>query len=263
MAVHTLERETRGSSSAAANLIAVASGKGGVGKTWFAITLAHAMVRADRRMLLFDGDLGLANVDIQLGLMPQSDLGSVLGGRLSLRQSIIKHAEAGFDIIAGRSGSGSLAALPAPRILALREELIALTRNYDRVIMDLGAGLDRTVRLLTAESGLCLVLTTDEPTALTDAYAFLKVTLAERPDADLRIVVNMAESHSAGEKTYKTLATACRNFLKHEPPLAGVIRRDSRVREAIRNQAPLLTRHPNCEAAADVEAIARKLLEGR
>jgi flagellar biosynthesis protein FlhG len=259
MAVHTLEQTSKHSITGE-NLIAVASGKGGVGKTWLAITLTHALSRANCNVLLFDGDVGLANVDIQLGLMPERDLGSVLAGKSTLRQSIGKHADAGFDIIAGQSGSGGLASLPAPRLLALRDELLTLSRDYDRIVIDVGAGLDRTVRLLAAQSGTVMVMATDEPTSLTDAYAFIKVMLAERPEADLRIVVNLAESRSAGEKTYETLLTACRNFLEFEPPLAGVIRRDNRVREAIRNQTALLTRSPTCEAASDVEAIARGLL---
>ena len=259
MAVHTLE-QTSTDSDTGGNLIAVASGKGGVGKTWFSITLAHAISRANRKALLFDGDLGLANVDIQLGLMTEHDLASVFAGKITLRQTISNLPDAAFDIIAGRSGSGSLAALPAPRLRTLRDELLALSKDYDHVVVDLGAGLDRTVRLLAAEAGTCIVLATDDPTSLTDAYAFIKVTLAERPEADLRLVVNLAESRSAGEKTYETLLTACRNFLQFEPPLAGVIRRDNRVREAIRNQTALLTRSPNCEAASDVEAIANGLL---
>ena len=95
------------------NVVAVASGKGGVGKTWFSITLSHAMARMGRRTLLFDGDLGLANVDIQLGLTPKYDLGSVIEGRIDLQQATLRH-DGGFDILAGRSGSGSLSHCRSP-----------------------------------------------------------------------------------------------------------------------------------------------------
>src|SRR5271167_3560436 len=108
--------------TARSNLIAVASGKGGVGKTWFSITLAHALARAGRKALLFDGDLGLANVDVQLGCTPRRDLGSVLAGEIDLAQAVTPNAN-GFDIIAGRSGSGTLASLSAARLLDLRAEL--------------------------------------------------------------------------------------------------------------------------------------------
>ena len=245
------------------NVIAVASGKGGVGKTWFSITLAHALARASQRVLLFDGDLGLANVDIQLGLMPKTDLGSVVAGRLTLNQAMVNYPEGGFDIIAGRSGSGSLANIPLSRLQLLADDLNSLAGAYDRVVLDLGAGVERTVRALAANAGTVLVVTTDEPTSLTDAYAFIKVTHMERPGTDMRVVVNMANSTREGERIYNTLLKACEGFLKMSPPLAGVIRRDLKVRESIRNQTPLLTRSPNSEAATDVEALVERLLRSR
>ncbi|TAN62921.1 MAG: cobyrinic acid a,c-diamide synthase [Magnetospirillum sp.] len=245
------------------NVVAVASGKGGVGKTWFAITLSHALARAGQRVLLFDGDLGLANVDIQLGLMPKSDLGSVVAGRQTLNQALTQFPEGGFDIIAGRSGSGTLANIPLSRLQMLGDDLAVLAGNYDRVVVDLGAGVEKTTRNFSQQAGTIMVVTTDEPTSLTDAYAFIKVTHMERPGTDMRIVVNMANSTREGERIYNTLLKACEGFLKISPPLAGVIRRDLKVREAIRNQTPIMTRSPNAEAAADVEAIVQRLIRPR
>jgi flagellar biosynthesis protein FlhG len=242
------------------NIVAVASGKGGVGKTWFSITLAHAMAKAGKKALLFDGDLGLANVDVQLGVTPERDLASVIAGEATLAQAASRH-DAGFDIIAGRSGTGSLATLPASRLMALRTELHVVAQSYDWVVLDLGAGIERTVRLLTGQSRACLVITTDEPTAITDAYAYIKVTAMERLAEGIQIVVNMAANQREGERVYGTLLRACREFLKLEPPLAGIIRRDDHVKESIRRQASLLTRHPGCEAAQDVEAIFQRLDE--
>ena len=146
------------------NMAAVASGKGGVGKTWFAITLSHALAKSGTRTLLFDGDLGLANLDIQLGLMPKNDLGGVISGRMTLNQAIIPYPEGNFDIIAGRSGSGGLANVPASRLQILSDDLSVLAPNYDRVILDLGAGVEKTVRAFAHNAGSCLVLATDEPT---------------------------------------------------------------------------------------------------
>jgi flagellar biosynthesis protein FlhG len=242
------------------NLFAVASGKGGVGKTWFSISLAHALARAGKRALLFDGDLGLANVDVQLGVMPKRDLGTVLAGQTSLAGAATHYPEGGFDIIAGRSGTGSLAQIAPSKLAALRSDLAAVANNYDCVIMDMGAGIERTVRSFAGQARACFVVTTDEPTAITDAYAFIKVTAMERPNADLRIVVNMASSTREGERTYAILLKACKEFLKIEPELAGIIRRDPHVREAIRKQSSLLTRFPNSEAATDVQAVAARLI---
>jgi flagellar biosynthesis protein FlhG len=240
------------------NIIAVASGKGGVGKTWLSITLTHALARSGGHALLFDGDLGLANVDVQLGVTPRRDLGSVIAGQITLAQAATQH-ESGFDIIAGRSGSGSLATLPAARLMSLRSELHEFAQNYDWAVLDLGAGIERTVRLLAGPSRACLVVTTDEPTAITDAYAFIKVSALERLADNIQIVVNMAANHREGERTYQTLARACREFLKLEPKLAGVIRRDDHVKDCIRRQTALLVRHPTCDAAVDVEALAQRV----
>jgi flagellar biosynthesis protein FlhG len=245
------------------NVIAVASGKGGVGKTWFSITLAHALAQAGRRTLLFDGDLGLANVDVQLGLQPHGDIAGVIAGETKLGDIVTPYdggaSRNGFDIIAGRSGSDKLADIGPAKIVALRNELQSFARQYDWVVLDLGAGIERTVRLMAANSRACLVVTTDEPTAITDAYAYIKITALERLPQGIHIVINMASSFEEGERTYGTLLRACREFLKIEPPLAGVIRRDDQVKETIRRQSSLVKRNPNAEAARDVDLIARRL----
>ncbi len=241
-------------------LMAVASGKGGVGKTFFSITLSHALARRGQKTLLFDGDLGLANIDIQLGLMPQYDLGSVIAGKLSLNQAAMQYEPGGFDVIAGRSGSGTLANIPLSRLQIMGEDLALLANRYDRVVLDLGAGVEKSVRQLAKAADTILVVTSDEPTSLTDAYAFIKITAMERPQTDIRVVVNASNSTREGERTYQTLFKACQGFLKISPPLAGIVRRDARVRECIRNQTPILIRSPSSEAAMDVEAIAERLL---
>lgn len=245
------------------SIIAVASGKGGVGKTWFSVTLCHALALMGQKTLLFDADLGLANVDIQLGLMPERDIAGVLQGRQTLSQAKVHYDDGRFDIIAGRSGSGALSQLPANRLMTIGQDLVRLSEGYDSVVMDLGAGLDRTVRMLTARAGTTLVLTNAEPTSITDAYAFIKVTQQADPSADIRIVVNSVDTKGEGHKTYETLRKACRNFLGVEPKLAGVVRRDRKVPEAIRHQIPILIRTPGADAAMDVEAIADHIVESR
>ena len=245
------------------NVITVASGKGGVGKTWISVTLAHALARAGRRVLLFDGDLGLANVDLQLGLALKGDIDSVLAQRIEMNDAVTRYEPGGFDILAGQSGSGSLAALPAAHLAGLRDSLVMLANRYDMAIVDLAAGVEQSVRILSSAAAVRLVVTTDEPTALTDAYAFIKVTTGRAAAAGTRIVVNMASNEADGRHTYATLSKACQNFLGMTPLLAGVVRRDRRVREAIKSQAPLLIRSPNCDAALDVEAIARTLMDLR
>jgi flagellar biosynthesis protein FlhG len=132
----------------------------------------------------------------------------------------------------------------------------------DKAFLDIGGErlIERTVRRLAAQSRACLVISTDEPTSITDAYAFIKVTAMERLADNIQIVVNMAANHREGERTYQTLLRACREFLKLEPKLAGVVRRDDHVKDSIRRQSSILTRHPTSEAATDVEAIAKRLI---
>lgn len=240
------------------NMIAVASGKGGVGKTWLSICLAHALAKQGRKVLLFDGDLGLANVDIQLGLVAQYDLSSVIMGKVPMTQAIAR-SDLGFDVIAGRSGSGSLANIPLSRLQLIFDDLQLLCSQYDKVIIDLGAGIEKAVRLFAQNAGTLLVVCTDEPTSLTDAYAFIKVINMQNPQVNIQIVINVAGSIKEGERTYSTLLKACQGFLKISPPLLGVIRRDMHVRDAIRAQNSILQAFPTCDATEDVLELVNKI----
>jgi flagellar biosynthesis protein FlhG len=243
------------------NIIAVASGKGGVGKTWLAVTLTHLLARSGRQVLLFDGDIGLANVDVQLGLTPQRDLGSALSGRNTLAETVTNYPEGGFDIIAGRSGSATLATMPVEKLQSLAVDLMNLQKNYDYIIIDLGAGIEQHVQYLASIASRCLVVVTDEPTSLTDAYAFIKVVNANKNAPDMGVVVNQAATQKEGESTYHALNKACVNFLNISPPLMGIIRRDNKVKDSIRSQKSLLFKAPHSTAATDAAALSIKLMQ--
>ncbi|NVJ96565.1 MAG: MinD/ParA family protein [Alphaproteobacteria bacterium] len=244
-------------------LITIASGKGGVGKTWVSVTLAHALARAGRRVLLFDGDLGLANVDIQLGLMPDRDIGQVIANEATLAETVVRFSEAdgsGFDVLPGKSGSGALGSLSMEALRSIRTGLSEMAANYDHVLLDLAAGIDPAVTTLSKHRGRILVVMTADPTSLTDAYAFIKVTHMRNPNANISIVVNNVGSKREGEKAFEAIRRACEGFLKISPPLAGIIKNDAKVVDAIRSQVPLLTRHPQAEAAIDIKALAASLV---
>lgn len=248
----------------ARRLITVASGKGGVGKTWFAATLTQCLARRGRKVLLFDGDLGLANVDIQLGILPQYDISAVLTGRMALSDVITPYAadglERGFDVIAGRSGSGALARWRPEAVQGLRDGLSQIAARYDHVVLDLAAGVDASVTTLADHGGKIYVVVTPDPTSITDAYAFIKLMHQRRAESDFNIVVNMAKDRAEASHTYEAIARATEAFLKITPRLAGAVRRDKAVAMAIRRQMPLLAHQSGCPAAVDVAAIADKLV---
>lgn len=243
------------------NIIAVASGKGGVGKTWLSVTLAHLFARSGRHALLFDGDIGLANVDVQLGLTPERDLNSALSGRHTLAEAITRFEEGGFDIIAGRSGSTSLASLPIEKLHSITEQLEIIRKNYDFVIIDLGAGIEQNVQYLASLAARCMVVVTDEPTSLTDAYAFIKIAQTGKNPPEIGVVINQAATQKEGESTYNAINKACMNFLNISPQLMGIIRRDNKVKDSIRSQKSLLIKAPHSTAATDVAAISIKLMQ--
>lgn len=235
------------------HLIVIASGKGGVGKTCLAIGLAQALAESGQRVALVDGDLGLANVDVQLGLDPRRDLGDVLSGRCSAEAALMRHP-AGFALLPGRSGSAALSALDGTALRSFVGSLRALPLDF--LLLDLGAGIGATQRGLAAAADLLIVIATEEPTSLTDAYAVLKLHQRDAPAGKAGLVVNMAAQPA---RVHAALDAACRGFLGQGLPLLGAVRRDPRVAAAIRAQSPLLTRHPNTPAAEDLRRLAAHL----
>ncbi len=242
------------------NIIAVASGKGGVGKTWFSITLSHLIARSGRQVLLFDGDIGLANIDVQLGLSPEKDLGHVFDGKASVEDTIIHHPS-GFDVVTGRSGSTRLASASLSSLDRIRGQVIELANNYDAVILDLGAGIEQYVQFLAAAASRCIVVVTDEPTSITDAYAYIKLCVTKLDNPRVSIVVNQAASQNEGRKTFAALEKACTSFLNLQPDLLGVIRKDNKVRDAIRAQKSIIEKTPGTLAATDVATISVKVMK--
>lgn len=243
----------------APNVLLIASGKGGVGKTWFTISLAHQLAANNKKVLVFDGDLGLANIDIQLGINPKFDLGDVIDGNVSFQDSITHYEDGGFDILAGRSGSGSLAQLSREHLTLIREELKSMARSYDHVLIDLGAGIGGIVKSLTPAAKRCILVLNDEPTSLTDGYAFLKVTKRAHPHLDISVLINSADSYQQGNITYKGFTAVCEKFLDFTPAFAGCIRRDSKIKDAIRHQTALMKRHPQSDAANDIKTVAKNI----
>lgn len=243
--------------------VAIMSGKGGVGKTNIALNLACSLYQGGFRTLLIDCDLGLANLDVLLGITPEGNLQNVLLGDMPL-STVLHHVEPdGFDVLPAASGVPELVDMtPDSRDLLLRR-LEPSLNNYDFVFMDLGAGISETVQSFAATVALRIVVVTPEPTSLTDSYAMIKVLNSRYGIRNFMVVVNEATSAEEAQVTYRKLAGACRHFVHFEPVLLGQIRYDDKVSKAVCHQKPLMKYAPGSPAAQDIQAIASRLQKAR
>lgn len=240
-------------------LTVLASGKGGVGKTFLAVTLAHALARRGRRVLLVDADLGLANVDVQLGLEPAMALADAIRAEHDPARLVRRLPGLGVWFIGGSGSAAALAGLGAARLLWAIERLRACAASFDDVLIDLPSGLGRVATAFTAAADRLIVIGNNEPTTLTDNYAFIKLTRGAAPPP--WFLANGVADAAEGCVAQATLARACRRFLDLDCAALGTVRRDPRVPEAIRRQMPYLERSPQAPAATDIAAVARQLLD--
>ncbi|HEY0302829.1 MAG TPA: P-loop NTPase [Rhizomicrobium sp.] len=241
-------------------ITAIGSGKGGTGKTLIATSLAHALAHQGERILLCDADFGLANAGVHLGLSHTGDLAAVLAGSKTLKDAVVRvnTGRAAFDLLAAPSGSGVLANASGGAVEIL-VGVLAQARQYDRVIVDLGAGVEANVMTLAAHADDVLLVLSPDPASLTDAYAFAKLLLRRTTSRVPQIVVNMASNPTEGRRIADALMTSARAFLKATPEFLGQIPYDTRVSDAVRRQGQLLTLFPQTPAAIAIESIARRM----
>ena len=237
--------------------LAVTSGKGGVGKTSLAVNLALALVQSGRRVCLVDGDLGLANVDVLLNLHPRHSLRDVVARGLSLEEVVVR-GPAGVEVIPAASGVEAMANLDAMSRQSLVARLQGRARQVDLTILDTGAGLSGTVVALTLAADEALVVTTPEPTAITDAYATIKVITRRRAEMPVWLLVNLVEHATQAREIHDHIARIARRFLGREIPLGGWVPRDACVERAVREQRPLVLYFPYARAAEAVRDIAER-----
>lgn len=242
-----------------APIIAVASGKGGVGKSTISVSLAIGMNRL-RPTVLVDADLGTANADVLCGLTPTRRLDAELfrAGGPDLA-SLLVETPWGFGLVPGAAGVSNAPGLDGLQRAAFIRSMHALGGPGDAVLVDLGAGISAPVIESVAASDLGVVITTPEPAALADAYALIKCVTRHRGDERplrLGLVVNMAESRSAGRAAHDRIDRVCRRFLGGSMPLLGVVRRDKRVAQSSRRRVPLLSGWPGCPASRDLLGLS-------
>lgn len=239
------------------SVTAVVSGLGGTGKTWISITLAHALNLLHKSVLLFDADNGLLNTDFQLDLDYKHYLNEVIDGKITLNQAVTPVNRKKFDVISGVVGSDLLESVPTGRLQIMREDLALLAQNYNEVVIDLSSS-EKVLSNLLPPANIILICT-GEPASVVSTYDFLQKSGRNIPYKSLQILINYANSYEEGIRTYDTLRHACEQYMSSTPRLLGVVRRDTRVRDAIRNHVLLLNRYPNSEAAEDIMNIAKKL----
>lgn len=242
-----------------ARVLAVTSGKGGVGKTNLAVNLSLAFRELGQEVALVDADLGLANADLLLGVVPQRHLGDVLEGRCSVVEAL-QPVPGGIHLLAGASGLVELAHADAPTLRRLVGQLRILDRQVDLVVIDTGAGIGRQVLNLVGAAREVLVVLTPEPTSLTDAYSLVKVMADRRSAARWYVVVNMSPSVSEGLRVAERLSAVVRRYLGMELTVLGCVPRDEAVGQAVLRQVPVLLAFPRSPAARAVRAIAARLL---
>jgi len=242
--------------------LAVTSGKGGVGKTNVTANLALALAQRKQRVLILDADLGLANVDIMMGLLPKYNLMHVLRGDLSLEEIIVA-GPLGVSVIASGSGIQELANLDDARRGRLLLSLASLKRSYDYLLIDTSAGLGKNVLGFVLAADETLVVTTPEPPAMLDAYSMIKVIIQENPQAQVRLVVNMVRDEAEGREVSDKMTVLAHRFLGAAISPLGYVTRDPRVSDAVREQTPLLMLYPTSPAARCVQSLAMKLTDGR
>ncbi len=255
-------------------IIAIGSGKGGVGKTSAAVNLSIALAAMGLRATLVDADLGMANADVMCGIMPGRRLDQAVTPAIAsfsdaasrtLAQIAMK-APGGFTLIPGAAGVSRMADLNESERLSLLDQFAALEMESDVLLVDTGAGLSQGVTTFLTAADLSLVLATPEPTSIADAYALIKClrtgmrpTRRPRLDASIALVVSQARDEQEAISVHQRIDAVCRRFLKSPLPLAGWIGADTAVGEAVRRRVPLLLSTPQSCAAQDVRRLALHL----
>lgn len=237
--------------------VSVSSGKGGVGKSHIALSVALALADLGKRVLLLDGDMGLANLHILCGLYPEHDLQEILAGTCRPEDALLPLGP-GVDLLPSASGVADLSSLPPGRIRDLATSLSRLQAGYDVMLVDTGAGIGDTTMNLVLASDRLLLVTTPEPTAQADAYAFLKVMRSHRRDLPTRLCMNLCASEDEAVQAGTRLSRVSERFLGWEPSWAGWIPRQPGLERFTLERRPAFRASPDGAFARAVRLIARE-----
>lgn len=236
----------------------VASGKGGVGKTNVVVNLAISLQKKGHRVLIIDADLGMANVDVLLGIFPEVTLFDVFFNDKPLKEAIVEGPE-GIKIIPGGSGMIKMTNLDTAQQSRIAEEFVQL-EDVDIILIDTGAGISMNLMSFIAFSQEIIVVTTPEPTSMTDAYGLLKVIAELNLDRKLNVIVNRVQNKGMAVFTFDRLKNTVEKFLKIELEYLGYIMDDIRVANSVMDRKPLVLGYPNAIASKCISVIADKMI---
>ena len=243
-----------------AKVISIASGKGGVGKSFLTVNLALALHRLDLKVLIIDADFGLANIDVMLGMPARYNLSHLLKREHSLEE-IVQEWPGGIKFISGGSGIGELMHMEEAQLTRIIDDMMHLSEPMDIILCDTGAGVNETVLRMAAASTETVLVTTPEPTAILDAYALLKILTHNEDTHHIRLIMNKAVSYKESENAVKSFLGITRKYLdKHIEPVGSILY-DNDVGRSIKQQTPLLLSQPQSATAKDIFAIAETLAD--
>ena len=239
-------------------IITVTSGKGGVGKSNFVVNLAIVLQNKGKRVLIFDADLGMGNDDVLMGLYPKHNIFDIVFTDLGIKDIIIEGTN-GVSLIPAGSALSKAQDLEENDKKIFLEKLDTLD-EYDYILMDTGAGVNKDVLSFIAASEELILITTPEPTSLTDGYSLIKAIDHYQLKTNAKIIVNKAFTKEEGDETYSRFDRAVSKFLKINIEYLGCILDDKKLVQSVRQQKPFVVLYPNCDASKDIENIAMKLM---
>lgn len=240
-----------------AKVITISSGKGGVGKTSFTVNLALALANDGKRVTVIDADLGLANIDVLMGIMPKHTLIDVLRDNMSIEDIVVK-GHLGINVVSGGSGIRDLVDLSQEQLDKLIKAFRGLNGISDYILIDTGAGISNSVVSFLSSSDDIIIVVTPDPTSITDAYALIKSISGD--GKSIKLVVNRVDSNSEGDIVFEKMSVATKRFLGIEIESLGYIYEDNCVKKAVRSQSPLMLSYPNSVAAKGMNVIAFNII---
>lgn len=239
-------------------IITVTSGKGGVGKSNIVVNLAITLQKLGKKVLIFDADIGMGNDDVLMGFLPKYNIFDIIYNNKSI-DDVIMIGPYGLKLLPGGSGLSKVDELSDDERGKVITQLESLT-DLDFIIMDTGAGISRSVLGFIACCEELIVVTTPEPTSLTDAYSLLKVTNYFKIKKKAKVIINRACDEKEGQLTYNKLNKAVTAFLNMNLEYLGPVYEDKKLVQAVKAQQPFIVAYPNCDVSRSIEAIARNIL---